>query len=86
MKYFLLPTLVLLAACNTPSVTMEPGGDEKLARGEVIKVAEAPDGTILWAVEGAAGRIVHFSSHGTSTTQSCGKNCTIDVQVPTTYN
>lgn len=80
--------LLYLAACDQASQTAESGASEKIERGQVALVAEAPDGTKLWGISPpGASRRVYFASSGaiTSHPERCGKNCTTEVDdvVPT---
>jgi hypothetical protein len=70
----LLPLVALVACSRLP--------DSEIPRDKVVRVATAPDGTVLWGVR-TGNRDVYFASSGTRTTQSCGKNCTRSVEVPT---
>lgn len=62
---------VLLTGCDY-SKTAEPDAQAKLADGQVVRVATAPDGTVLWAVR-VAGAPVYFSSSGTHYEERHGK-------------
>lgn len=75
-------TMVLLAVagCSMPD-SADPQAGSTLSTGGVAKIAEAPDGTILWGVR-SRGTTVYFSSAGASWTASCGKNCATQEQVP----
>jgi len=66
--------LLGLAACNKP--------EANIPTGRVVLVTTAPDGTKLWGVK-TNNRVVYFASSGTNSTESCGKSCSRDVQVPT---
>jgi len=66
--------LLGLAACQKP--------EANIPAGRVVHITTAPDGTKLWGVK-TNGRVVYFASSGTATTESCGKSCTRDEQVPT---
>lgn len=72
----LLPFICLLGltACDPPR-SAELGAARKISDGEVAKIAEAPDGTVLWAVQDR-GETVYFASGGTQHRVSCGKACT----------
>lgn len=74
-KTALLLAFLALAACSKLP-------DSEIPRDKIVRVATAPDGTVLWGVH-TGNRDVYFASSGTQTTESCGKNCTRSVQVPT---
>jgi hypothetical protein len=74
-KLAILLPIAMLSACNNPP-------EANIPASQVVRVATAPDGTVLWGVR-TGGRNVYFASTGTQTTQSCGKNCVRPVQVPT---
>lgn len=77
---------VWLTGCEKSRVPKsgESHAIDKAWNGDVARIAEAPDGTVLWGVR-AAGHMVYFASAGTSYSESCGKNCTRTVSVPTAY-
>jgi hypothetical protein len=82
MHYFICAMVLLsIAGCDKPN-TAEAGANNKLRNGDVAKVAEAPDGTILWAVKDGTTTI-YFASSGTQRSYSCGKSCTRTDHVPT---
>ena len=69
-----------LAACEPPK-TAEPHASEKLSGGEVVQIALAPDGTVLWKVRDGS-REVYFASSGAQWQSSCGKGCSRTNTVP----
>jgi hypothetical protein len=80
MRLIGLAVLLAVTACTMPN-SAEPGASEVIDRGGVAKIAEAPDGTILWGVRSRGG-YVYFSSSGTTYSEGCGKNCTRVVEIP----
>lgn len=81
MRAIAMALPVLASACAMPQ-TAEPDAGRKLSGGQVAKVAEAPDGTVLWAVDAGTRRVYFSSGGGAQWTEGCGKNCTRTVDVP----
>ena len=73
--------LAVLAVPGCTGIPQNAGADsdasDRLSQGRVAKIAEAPDGTILWAVDPPAGRRVYFASSGTQRTVGCGTQRTV---------
>lgn len=80
MKIIYMLALLPLAACSAPN-TADKNAGEKMNNGEVAKIAEAPDGTILWGVTYKSREIFFSSKAGTAFNQREGK-VTREVQVP----
>jgi starvation-inducible outer membrane lipoprotein len=83
-KICLIPLMCMgLAGCFEKPATSDPNADQKLSNGEVVKAAQAPDGTILWEVL-IDGGTVYFASNHVSYAERSGKT-TFERQVPTSY-
>lgn len=77
-RLWIVAMAAALGACSRDPLATEQAGMD----GRTVQLmAEAPDGTKLWRFD-AGVRYVYFSSAGTSTTVSCGKNCRREEQVP----
>lgn len=74
--------VMMLASCGEPSSTAEPGASVRMAEGDVVRIAVAPDGTVLWGVR-HQGINIYFASSGTRRHVTCGKGCTRTIYVPT---